>query len=159
MAMLSNSSADESSSQMPTKTLSVRGRTYGYLSNAAAGERIVIKGVVTEDVLGWQDSHPGRQQSGRNQPDRSRQRRAAIAGKLVDFRRKPGIPDPGPNARPGFWLPGDRGKVTSFESELSQRQAVVRHGGYFFLADKTPLVLLLKGKASLKELKILESLE
>jgi hypothetical protein len=30
---------------------------------------------------------------------------------------------------------------------------------YFFIADKTPLVLLLKGKVSLKELKILESLE
>jgi len=93
MAMLSNSSADESPFQMPTKTLSVRGRTYGYLSNATAGRRIVIKAVVTENV------------------------------------------------------------------ELSQRQAVVRHGRHFFLADKTPLVLLRKGKVSLKELKILESLE
>jgi hypothetical protein len=68
-------------------------RTYGYLSNATAGKRIVIKGVVTENV------------------------------------------------------------------ELSQRQAVVRDGHYFFLGDKTSFGRLLKEEVNLKELKTLESLE
>jgi hypothetical protein len=35
----------------------------------------------------------------------------------------------------------------------------VRDGLYFFLADKTPFILLLKGEVSLKELKTLEKLE
>jgi hypothetical protein len=113
MAMLSNSSADESSSQ----------------------------------------------QSGRNRPDRSRQRRAAIAGKLVDFRANQEFRILAQMQDQDSGCPGIVGKVTSFESELSQRQAVARHCPYFFLADKTPLVLLRKGKVSLKELKILESLK
>ena len=35
---------------MPTKTLSVRCRAYGALSNASARERIVLKDFVTEHV-------------------------------------------------------------------------------------------------------------
>jgi hypothetical protein len=62
-----------------------------------------------------------------------------------------------PDQDAGF--PGIIGKETSFESELSHRQAVVRNGRYFFLADKTPFVFLLKGEVSFKELRKLESLE
>jgi hypothetical protein len=61
-----------------------------------------------------------------------------------------------PDQDAGF--PGIIGKETSFESELSHRQAVVR-GRYFFLADKKPFVFLRKGEVSLKELRKLESLE
>ena len=49
MTMLSISSVDEGSSA--PRTLSVRCRTSGYISNATARKRIVIKGVVTEDVV------------------------------------------------------------------------------------------------------------
>ena len=51
------------------------------------------------------------------------------------------------------------GKETSSESELSQRQAVVRDGRYYFLTDKTPFVLSLEGEVALKELKTLDSSE
>ena len=61
------------------------------------------------------------------------------------------------DAEAGF--PGLVGKETSSESELTQRQAAVRDGRYYFLADKTPFVLSLKGEVGLKELKTLEAAE
>jgi hypothetical protein len=158
MTMLSISSVDEASSR---RTLSVRCRTSGYISNAAAEKRIVIKGVVTEDVvsptgkilipagskvagIGQVDSENGRLQSHGNWSIFAENREFRV---LAEMRDK----------NSGF--PGIVGKETSFESELSQRQAVVRDGLYFFLADKTPFILLLKGEVSLKELKTLEKLE
>jgi hypothetical protein len=153
MTMLSISSVDESSS--PPRTLSVPCRTSGYISNATARKRIVIKGVVTEDVvaptgkilipagskvagIGRLDCENGRLQSHGNWSIFSENREFRVLAEIQD-------------ENSGF--PGIIGKETSFESELSQRQAVVRDGRYFFLADKTPFILLLKGEVSLKELK------
>ena len=159
MTMLSISSVDEGSS--PPRTLSVRCRTSGYISNATARKRIVIKGVVTEDVvsptgkilipagskvagIGQVDYENGRLQSHGNWSIFAENREVCVLAEMQD-------------ENSGF--PGIVGKETSFESELSQRQAVVRDGRYFFLADKTPFILLLKGEVSLKELKTLETLE
>src|SRR5690348_3344434 len=159
MTMLSISSVDEASS--PRRTLSVRCRTSGYLSNATAQKRIVIKGVVTEDVVsptgkilipagskvagtGQVDSENGRLQS---------RGKWSIFAENREFRVLAEMQDENSD------FPGIVGKETSFESELSQRQAVVRDGRYFFLADKTPFILLLQGEVSLKELKMLETLE
>jgi hypothetical protein len=158
MTMLSISSVDEASSR---RTLSVRCRTSGYISNAAAEKRIVIKGVVTEDVvsptgkilipagskvagIGQVDSENGRLQSHGNWSIFAENREFRVLAEMQDENSD---------------FPGIVGKETSFESELSQRQAVVRDGRYFFLADKTPFILLLQGEVSLKELKTLETLE
>jgi hypothetical protein len=152
MTMLSISSVDEGSSA--PRTLSVRCRTSGYISNATARKRIVVKGVVTGKILipagskvagiGQVDCENGRLQSHGNWSIFAENREFRV---LAEMRDK----------NSGF--PGIVGKETSFESELSQRQAVVRDGLYFFLADKTPFILLLKGEVSLKELKTLEKLE
>jgi hypothetical protein len=159
MTMLSISSVDERLS--PPRTLSVRCRTSGYISNASAPRRIVIKAVVTEDVvsptgkilipagskvagIGQVDYEDGRLQSHGNWSIFAENREVRVLAEMQD-------------ENSGF--PGIVGKETSFESELSQRQAVVRDGRYFFLADKTPFILLLKGEVSLKELKTLEKLE
>jgi hypothetical protein len=159
MTMLSISSVDEGSS--PPGTLSVRCRTSGYISNATAQKRIVIKGVVTQDVvsptgkilipagskvagIGQVDCENGRLQSHGNWSIFAENREFRVLAEMQD-------------ENSGF--PGIIGKETSFESELSQKQAVVREGRYFFLADKTPFILLLKGEVSLKELKTLEALE
>jgi type IV secretory pathway VirB10-like protein len=159
MTMLSISSVDEGSSA--PRTLSVRCRTSGYISNATARKRIVVKGVVTEDVvsptgkilipagskvagIGQVDCENGRLQSHANWSIFAENRELRVLAEIQD-------------ENSGF--PGIVGKETSFESELSQRQAVVRDGRYFFLADKTPFILLLKGEVGLKELKTLEKLE
>jgi hypothetical protein len=121
----------------------------------------VIKAVVTEDVvsptgkilipagskvagIGQVDYEEGRLQSHGNWSIFAENREVRVLAEMQD-------------ENSGF--PGIVGKETSFESELSQRQAVVRDGRYFFLADKTPFILLLKGEVSLKELKTLETLE
>ena len=159
MTMLSISCFEEN--EMETaKTLSISCRTDGYLSNAAGGDHILVKGVVTEDVvsagkilipagskvagIGHVDSDSGRLESKGNWSIFAANHELRVQAEMKD-------------ADAGF--SGIAGKETSFESQLSQRQAVVRDGRYCFLGDKTPFVLSLKGEISIKEIKTLESPE
>jgi hypothetical protein len=151
MTMLSISNYDQTT---PLETLSIRCRTDGYLSNAARGDHILVKGVVTEDVVSAAkilipagskvagiahiDPDTGRLESKGNWSILAEHNQLRIQAELQD-------PDSG--------FHGIAGKETSFESELSQRQAVVRDGRYCFLADKTPFVLSLSGEVSVTEVK------
>jgi hypothetical protein len=151
MTMLSISDYDQTTT---LETLSIRCRTDGYLSNAARGDHILVKGVVTEDVVSAAkilipagskvagiahiDPDTGRLESKGNWSIFAEHNELRIQAELQD-------------ADSGFH--GIAGEETSFESELSQRQAVVRDGRYCFLADKTPFVLCLSGEVSVTEVK------
>jgi hypothetical protein len=151
MTMLSISNYDQTTA---LETLSIRCRTDGYLSNAAGGDHILVKGVVTEDVVSAAkilipagskvagiahiDRDTGRLESKGNWSIFAEHDELRIQAELQD-------------ADSGFH--GIAGNETSFESELSQRQAVVRDGRYCFLADKTPFVLSLRGDVSVTEVK------
>ena len=157
MTMLSISNYDQTST---LETLSIRCRTDGYLSNAAGGDHILFKGVVTEDVVSAAkilipagskvagiahiDRDTGRLESKGNWSIFAEHNELRIQAELQD-------------ADSGFQ--GIAGKETSFESELSQRQAVVRDGRYCFLADRTPFVLSLSGEVSVTEVKTIASPE
>ena len=134
-------------------------RTQGGVSNAGEN-RILLKGVVTEDVvsggkiliaagsrvagIGRVDPDSGRFESKGNWSIIVENHELRVEAELQD-------------ADGGFH--GIAGKETSFESELSQRQAVVRDGRYCFVVDKTPFVLSLTGKVDIAELKALGSLQ
>jgi hypothetical protein len=157
MTMLSISCYPQNETQA-SQALLIRCRTDGYISNAAGGARFVIKGVVTEDVvsagkiliaagskvagIGHVDPDTGRVESKGDW--------AIVAGNH-ELRVHAELQD----ADGGFH--GIPGKETSFESELSQRQAVVRDGRYCFLADKTPFALSITGDVSITALQPLES--
>jgi hypothetical protein len=157
MTMLSISNYDQTAT---VETLSIRCRTDGYLSNATGGDHILVKGVVTEDVVSAAkilipagskvagiahiDPDTGRLESKGNWSIFAEHNELRIQAELQD-------------ADSGFH--GIAGKETSFESELSQRQAVVRDGRYCFLADKTPFVLSLSGEVSVTEAKTIASPE
>jgi hypothetical protein len=159
MTMLSISCYQQSEKQA-SQALLIRCRTDGYISNAAGGARFVIKGVVTEDVvsagkilisagskvagIGHVDADTGRVESKGDWAIIAENHELRVHAELQD-------------ADGGFH--GLPGKETSFESELSQRQAVVRDGRYCFLADKTPFALSITGDVSITDLQSLESPE
>ncbi|MBV8375425.1 MAG: hypothetical protein JO279_00320 [Verrucomicrobia bacterium] len=132
-------------------------RTEGYISNAEQS-RVVLKGVVTEDVVsaGKILIAAGSKVAGivHVDPDSGRfesEGNWSIIAENEELRVQAEVQD----ANGGFH--GIAGKETSFESELTQRQAVARDGGYCFLADKTPFVLSLTGKVNITELKAVKS--
>jgi hypothetical protein len=159
MTMLSIRAQDQP--QAPENTLLVRCRTDRNISNSASANRIVVSGVVTSDVVsasgkiliaagnkvagvGQVDSDNGRIKSDGYWSIFSMDHELRVQAKMLDN-------DSG--------FAGIEGEETSNETELSQRQAVVRDGRYVFVPAKTPFVLNLKGEVSIKQLKILESPE
>ena len=157
MTMLAISSQGQAEA---TRALLIRCRTDGYIGNAASGGRIVVKGVVTEDVVSagkiliaagskvvgfaHVDPDSGRLESQGNWSIIADNREVRVHAQVQD-------------AETGFH--GLHAKETSFESESSQRQAVVRDGRYCFVADKTPFVLSITGDVSITILQPLESPE
>jgi hypothetical protein len=156
MTMLSISCYEQGETQ--TAALLIRCRTDGYISNSDWVGRIVMKGVVTEDVVSagkiliaagskvagvaHVDPDSGRVESKGDWSIIADNHQVRVHGEVQD-------------ADTGFH--GIQGKETSFESEPSQRQAVVRDGRYCFVADKTPFVLSIKGEVSITLLQPLES--
>jgi hypothetical protein len=142
------------------RALLMRCRTDGNTSNAAVDGRIVMKGVVTEDVvsagkiliaagskvagIGYVDPDSGRVESKGNWSIIADHREVRVHAEVQD-------------ADTGFH--GIQAKETSFESEPSQRQAVMRNGRYCFLPDKTPFVLSIRGEVNITVLQPLESPE
>lgn len=157
MTMLSISCYQQSQAQA-TQTLLIQCRTEGYISNASRGERIVMKGVITEDVasagkiliaagskvagIAHIDPNSGRVDSQGNWSIIADNREVRVHAEVQD-------------ADTGFH--GIQGKETSCESESLQRQAVVRDGRYCFLPDKTPFVLSIAGEVNIIVLQPLES--
>ena len=157
MTMLAISSQSQAEA---TRALLIRCRTDGYIGNAAMGGRIMMKGVVTEDVvsagkiliaagskvvgIAHVDPDSGRLESKGNWSIIADNREVRVHGQVQD-------------AETGFH--GLQAKETSFESESSQTQAVVRDGRYCFVADKTPFVLSITGDVSITILQPLESPE
>jgi hypothetical protein len=159
MTMLSISCYQQSQSRA-TQTLSIQCRTEGYISNAALGDRIVMKGVITKDVasadkiliaagskvagIAHIDPDSGRLDSKGNWSIIADNREVRVHAEVQD-------------ADTGFH--GIQGKETSCESESLQRQAVVRDGRYCFLPDKTPFVLSIAGEVNITVLQPLKSSE
>ena len=159
MTMLSISCRDQDQPQ-DTQALLIHCRTDGYISNAVSGGRLVIKGVVADDVvsagkiliaagskvagIGHIDPDSGRLESKANWSIIAESREVRVHGEVQE-------------AETGFH--GLQGKETSFEPEDSQRQAVVRDGRYYFLADKTPFVLSITGAVNITVLQPLKSPE
>jgi hypothetical protein len=157
MTMLAISSQSQTEA---TRALLIRCRTDGYISSEAWGGRIVMKGVITQDVvsagkiliaagskvtgIGHIDPDSGRLESKGNWSIIADNREVRVHAQVQD-------------AETGFH--GLQGKETSFESESSQRQAVVRDSRYCFVADKTPFVLSITGSVSITILQPLESPE
>jgi hypothetical protein len=157
--MLAISCRDQDQPQ-DTQSLLIHCRTDGYISTVVPGGRFVIKGVVTDDVvsagkiliaagskvagIGHIDPDSGRLESKGNWSIIAESREVRVHGEVQE-------------AETGFH--GLQGKETSVEPEDSQRQAVVRDGRYYFLADKTPFVLSITGAVSVTELQPLDSPE
>jgi hypothetical protein len=143
-----------------TRALLMRCRTDGHIGNAPANGRIVLKGVVTEDVvsagkilisagskvagIGHIDPDSGRVESKGNWSIIADQREVRVHAEVQD-------------ADTGFH--GIQAKETSCEREFSQGQAVVGDGRYCFLPDKTPFVLSISGEVTITVLQPLESPE
>ena len=157
--MLSISSYEQGHNQAP-RPLLIRCRTNGSIGNALLAPRIVIKGVVTEDVvasgkilvaagskvagIAQFDPDSGRVESNGNWSIIADSREVRVHAELQD-------------ADTGFR--GIQGKETSFNTERSQRQAVVPDGCYCFFADKTPFILSITGRVTITVLQPLESSE
>src|SRR5271166_4360624 len=139
--MLSISSYEQDHNRAP-RSLLIRCRTNGSIGTAFIASRIVIKGVVTEDVvasgkiliaagskvagIAQFDPDSGRVESNGNWSIIADSREVRVHAELQD-------------ADTGFR--GIQGKETSFDTERSQKQAVVLDGRYCFVADKTPFIL------------------
>ena len=157
--MLSISSYEQGHNQAP-RPLLIRCRTNGSINNASIVPRIVIKGVVTEDVvasgkiliaagskvtgIAQFDPDSGRVESSGNWSIIADSREVRVHAELQD-------------ADTGFR--GIQGTETSFDTERSQRQAVVPAGRYCFVADKTPFILSITGRVTITVLQPLESSE
>ena len=160
MTMLSISCYDQGADQGSAQSFSILCRTDGSLSNAAPTGRIVLKGVVTQDVVsnGKILIGAGSKVSGIGHVDPDSGRFEAkgewsILMENQEIRVQAEVQD----ATGGFH--GIPGEETSFENQLSQRQAVARDGRYCFLPDKTPFVLSITGEATIRVLQPLESSE
>jgi hypothetical protein len=157
--MLSISSYEQGHNRAP-RSLLIRCRTNGSISNALIAPRIVIKGVVTEDVVasGKILIAAGSKVAGIAQfdPDSGRVESNGNWSIIADF-REVRVHAELQDADTGFR--GIQGKETSFDTERSQRQAVVLDGRYCFVADKTPFILSITGKVIITVLQPLESSE
>jgi hypothetical protein len=157
--MLSISSYEQGHNRAP-RSLLIRCRTNGSISNALIAPRIVIKGVVTEDVVasGKILIAAGSKVAGIAQfdPDSDRVESNGNWSIIADF-REVRVHAELQDADTGFR--GIQGKETSFDTERSQRQAVVLDGRYCFVADKTPFILSITGKVIITVLQPLESSE
>ena len=147
--MLSISSVEENATA--PKDLPIRCRTCGQLRNLAGTDRVLIVGVVTDDVV----SHgkilirAGSKVAGIGRTDLDNDRLQSHGNwSIIDGDHELRVPAVMQDEVSGF--EGVAGKETSLGSE--------RGGSYFFLPDKTPFILLLKGEAEMRETKTLQSL-
>ena len=157
--MLSISSYEQGHHQA-LRPLLIRCRTNGPIDNAFIVPRMVIKGVVSEDVvasgkiliaagskvtgIAQLDPDSGRVESNANWSIIAESREVRVHAELQD-------------ADTGFR--GIQAKETSFDTQLSQRQAVVPDGRYCLIADKTPFILSITGRVTITVLQPLESSE
>ena len=157
--MLSISSYEPGHNQAP-RPLLILCRTNGSIGNARIAQRIVIKGVVAEDVvasgkiliaagskvagIAQFDPDSGRVESNGNWSIIADSREVRVHAELQD-------------ADTGFR--GIQGKETSFDTERSQRQAVAPDRRYCFVADKTPFILSITGRVTIAVLQPLDSSE
>jgi hypothetical protein len=160
MTMLAISCYDQDATPNSSQSFSILCRTEGNLSNATPTGRIVMKGVVTQDVvskgkiligagskvsgIGHVDPDSGRIEAKGDWSIVTENQEIQVHGEVQD-------------TAGGFH--GIPGQETSFENQLSQRQAVARDGRYCFLPDKTPFVLSITGEVTIRVLQPLESSE
>jgi hypothetical protein len=160
MTMLAISCYDQGSSPRASQSFSIVCRTDGSLSNATPTGRIVMKGVVTQDVVsnGKILICAGCKVSGigRVDPDTGRIE-AKGDWSILTENQEIRVHADALDAEGGFH--GIPGRESSFENQLSQRQAVARDGRYCFLPDKTPFVLSITGEVTTRVLQPLESSE
>jgi hypothetical protein len=160
MTMLAISCYDQGATPISSQSFSIMCRTQGNLSNATPTGRIVMKGVVTQDVVchGKILIGAGSKVSGVGHVDPDSGRIEASGDwSIVTENQEILVRAEVQDAAGGFR--GIPGQETSFEKQLSQRQAVVRDGRYCFLPDKTPFVLSITGEAQIRVLQPLESSE
>ena len=160
MTMLAISCYDQGATPISSQSFSIMCRTQGNLSNATPTGRIVMKGVVTQDVVsnGKILIGAGSKVSGVGHVDPDSGRIEASGDwSIVTENQEILVRAEVQDAAGGFH--GIPGQETSFEKQLSQRQAVVRDGRYCFLPDKTPFILSITGVAQIRVLQPLESSE
>ena len=159
MTMLAISCYNQDAAQS-SQSFSIQCRTEGYLSNATPTGRIVMKGVVTQDVVsnGKILIAAGSKVSGIGHVDPDSGRiESQGEWSIVMENKEVRVHAEAQEAVGGFH--GIPGQETSFENQLSQRQAVARDGRYCFLPGKTPFVLSITGEVTIRGLKPLESSE
>jgi hypothetical protein len=160
MTMLAISCYDQGATPSSSQSFSILCRTEGNLSNATPTGRIVMKGVVTQDVVsnGKILIGAGSKVSGIGHVDADSGRIEAKGDwSIVMENEEIRVHAEAQDAPGGFH--GIPGQETSFENQLSQRQAVARDGRYCFLPDKTSFVLSITGEVKIRVLQPLESLE
>jgi hypothetical protein len=158
MTMLAISCYDQDSAPSAAQSFSIQCRTEGNLSNAAATGRIVLNGVVTQDVVsnGKILIGAGSKVSGIGHVDPDSGRIEAKGDwSIVMENQEIQVHAEAQDAADGFH--GIPGRETSFENQLSQRQAVARDGRYCFVPDRTPFVLSITGEVTIRLLQPLES--
>jgi hypothetical protein len=160
MTMLAISCYDQGTEPNSSQSFSILCRTNGSLSNATPSGRIVVKGVVTQDVVsnGKILIEAGSKVSGIGHvdPDSGRVEAKGDWSILME-NQEIRVHAEAQDAADGFH--GIPGRETSLENQFSQRQAVARDGRYCFLPDKTPFVLSITGEVTIRELQPLESSE
>ena len=149
MTMLSISSVEANKT---AQDLSIRCRTCGQLEQRLPGtDRVLIVAVVTADVVSQAGKiliRAGSKVAGIGRTDLDNGRLQSHGNwSIIDGDHELSVPAEMQDEVSGF--EGVAGKETSLGSE--------RGGSYFFLADKTPFVLLLKGEAEMTEVKALQS--
>jgi hypothetical protein len=160
MTMLAISCYDQDGTSSSSQSFSILCRTEGNLSNAIPTGRIVMKGVVIQDVVsnGKILIGAGSKVSGIGHVDPDSGRIEAKGDwSIVTENQEIEVHGEAQDTAGGFH--GIPGQETSFENQLSQRQAVVRDGRYCFLRDKTPFVLLVTGAVKIRLLQPLEPSE
>jgi hypothetical protein len=160
MTMLAISCYDQNATPSSSQSFSIRCRTEGNLSNATATGRIVMKGVVIQDVVsnGKILIGAGSKVSGIGHVDPDSGRVEAKGDwSIVTENQEIQVYGEAEDTAGGFH--GIPGRETSFENQLSQRQAVLRDGRYCFLQDKTPFVLSITGTVTIRILQPLEHSE
>jgi hypothetical protein len=133
--------------------LSIRCRTCGQLINVAGTDRVFIVAVVTADVVSQAGKiliRAGSKVAGIGRTDLDNGRLQSHGNwSIIDGDHELRVPAEMQDEVSGF--KGVAGKETSLGPQ--------RDGRYFFLADKTPFVLSLKGEAEMAEVKALQSLQ
>jgi hypothetical protein len=160
MTMLAISCYDQRASASSSQSFGILCRTEGNLSNATPNGRIVMKGVVIQDVVsnGKILISAGSKVSGIGHVDPDSGRIEAKGDwSIVTENQEVEVHAEAQDAAGGFH--GIPGRETSHENQLSQRQAVARDGRYCFLPDKTPFVLSITGEVQIRVLQPLESSE